>query len=470
MGVPSLFAYLSRKYGQITFININTKKNVKSKLDQKLYFDFNCLIHPIINDCINEHLNSNIEGPLDLSIVFTKILNYTNKVISLIDNVKTVYIIFDGVAPRAKMNQQRIRRFLSVKNNSEERRKVFDTNCISPGTDFMNKLADFLRSSYHDNQKIIISDTLEAGEAEHKIMYIIKDDPEHVNNIIYGLDADLIMLSLACFKPIKLLRENTLNYNSAEFLMYHVSGVKKAILDDIYNLVDEGYHQFLNPKDIIKDFIYVNFFIGNDFMPGLKAFEIQQNGIDYIMSIYTELINKYNGQFKIINKFQLDNMALCEFLSELSDVLDVDNGSNNNGDIKVQKVNDKQYLSYIKTSLWVLKYYYLKKCPSFGWYYSYHYSPCLSGLIEYLQRNTVSSKFDESPAVSFEVQLLCILPKESKEIVSEKCRDVFDKFPKYYPDVGDYTIDLNGKKFEWQSTVILPFIKIEDIIDTINTI
>lgn len=465
MGVPSLFAYLSRKYGNITFLN----KNVKSKLDQKLYFDFNCLIHPIINDCINEHLQQNSKEPLDLSIVFTKILNYTNKIISLVDNVKTVYIIFDGVAPRAKMNQQRTRRFLSVKNNSEERRKVFDTNCISPGTEFMGQLSEFLRTAYHGNANVIISDTLEPGEAEHKIMYIIKDDPERVNNIIYGLDADLIMLSLACYKPIKLLRENTLNYNQSEFLLYHISGVKKALLDDIYNSIEPEYHNLLNPKDIIKDFIYLNFFIGNDFIPGLSSFEIQQNGIDYILSIYTELINKYNGNFKIINKFQLDNLALCEFLSELSGILDVDiSGSRKEIDKDKARKDNKVYLSYIKTSLWVLQYYYLKKCPSFGWYYSYHYAPDLKGLIDYLQSNSVSSKFDGSPAVSFNVQLLCILPKESKGIVPEELQFVFDKFPRYYPGPDEYTIDLNGKKFEWQSTVLLPFINVNEITDAIN--
>lgn len=60
----------------------------------------------------------------------------------------------DGVAPRAKMNQQRSRRFRSAKEAKEAREKAiergeqvesdgnsaFDSNCITPGTEFMAKL------------------------------------------------------------------------------------------------------------------------------------------------------------------------------------------------------------------------------------------------------------------------------------------------------------------------------------------
>jgi 5'-3' exoribonuclease 1 len=65
-----------------------------------------------------------------------------------------LYLAVDGVAPRAKMNQQRSRRFRSAKEAevtaSEiiarggvnlESHKRFDSNCITPGTDFMLKLS-----------------------------------------------------------------------------------------------------------------------------------------------------------------------------------------------------------------------------------------------------------------------------------------------------------------------------------------
>lgn len=63
----------------------------------------------------------------------------------------------DGVAPRAKMNQQRGRRFRSAKEATDLIEKAkqkgetlptesrFDSNCITPGTAFMARLQDALK-------------------------------------------------------------------------------------------------------------------------------------------------------------------------------------------------------------------------------------------------------------------------------------------------------------------------------------
>lgn len=160
----------------------------------------------------------------------------------------------DGVAPRAKMNQQRSRRFRTAKEAQEVREKAeskgeklpdekaFDSNCITPGvccifqfqvlsfmlapfigTPFMARLSEQLR--YFVNKKIsedanwrdievVLSGHEVPGEGEHKIMEYIRlsraqpDYNPNIRHCLYGLDADLIMLGLLSHDPhFCLLRE-----------------------------------------------------------------------------------------------------------------------------------------------------------------------------------------------------------------------------------------------------------------------
>jgi 5'-3' exoribonuclease 1 len=103
----------------------------------------------------------------------------------------SVYMAIDGVAPRAKLNQQRSRRFRSAKDTAEatkdlpaSEKNVFDSNCITPGTEFLAKVSEhiqyFIRKKLKEDPlwhglTVIFSGHDIPGEGEHKIMQHIRE-------------------------------------------------------------------------------------------------------------------------------------------------------------------------------------------------------------------------------------------------------------------------------------------------------
>ncbi|KAF8835247.1 putative 5-3 exonuclease, partial [Paxillus ammoniavirescens] len=155
-----------------------------------LYLDFNGIIH----NCSHPN-DEDAHFRMSEEQIFTSIFAYVDLLFGKMKPKKLFFMAVDGVAPRAKMNQQRSRRFRTAKEASEVRakaeakgeelpaEKAFDSNCITPGTVFMAKLSDQLR--YFINKKItedanwrdiqvVLSGHEVAGEGEHKIMEYIR--------------------------------------------------------------------------------------------------------------------------------------------------------------------------------------------------------------------------------------------------------------------------------------------------------
>ena len=209
-------------------------------------FDLNCAIHPCCAGKTNENE------------MFSSILEKINECIKLTGVKDIIYIAIDGPAPRMKMEQQRQRRL-----KSSQEKKIWDTNQITPGTPFMERLNKFLTDKLNTFKVMtVFSDSNEPGEGEHKIMNFLDENVEKDTvSVVYGLDADLIMLSMIRDHNIYLLRERT-EYNienlNSEYIYLDVQLLKNCVVE---NIKDTGLKDIIQISDdkILRDYLFFHF-------------------------------------------------------------------------------------------------------------------------------------------------------------------------------------------------------------------
>jgi len=249
-----------------------------------------------------ERIKDKIEGVENTKekieeLLITEVLRYTKYLIcDVIKPSKLTYISLDGPAPRAKMVQQRSRRYKGYKDklfNQEMKRKYnisadkyeWDRSAnISPGTEFMEKLSSSLVSSmktkffstHNPKMEFILSNSNVPGEGEHKFLNTIRSmiklkSKENSPVYIYGKDADLIVLAISTHKNnLHIIRE--VGSESDEMLKRMYQDYEFLNLD-IDNL-RIGFNKELTrtfPRDtkfdetrILNDYIFLTFLVGND--------------------------------------------------------------------------------------------------------------------------------------------------------------------------------------------------------------
>lgn len=707
MGVPKFFRWLSERYpvvnqrlgrvpkketilehyGELPETRLAAPDplsvcSVSPEIDH-LYIDMNGIIHGCSHN--NNSADDDTEAVNEISEaeIFTNICYYLDRIVKdIVQPQKLVYMAIDGVAPRAKLNQQRSRRYRSCnegliettvfdahkkklqeqqsqqphENNhsvspidsdesseddeddqgieevepgrfsgkiegtvaeTELTEAQFHSNSITPGTPFFSRCTAHIehfikyKLSTDDawkNLEVIFSGPNTPGEGEHKIMQFIREQRQcsgynpNLRHCIMGQDGDLIMLGLITHEPnLVLLREQVI------FDAKRRDRMERAVAaNPIHGYIHNSNFEYLHmnvlrdyfayefetsnvvpgsPWDIeqcLDDFVFLTYFVGNDFLPHMPAMDIADEAFDLLFYTYRSQRKSwrresprkkpylvYQGKIvcgkrlqkflqvlgrhelsyfefkksnddldqerKLQEKYGMNTIPSDEVLAvkEASDreqfreriiqkrdashvpgfkpvlsarptktdneeeltehmgnLLKIAVGKGKEFEVYDQDLKGRYYSdkfgfgpfdadkhvklreSYIEGLVWNLRYYF-EGCPSWEWYYPYHYGPMLSDLVDVdkmLSRISFKDK-KGTPLRPFE-QLLSCMPPSHAEVLPEPYRglmtDPNSPIVDFYP--LSFTIDMNGKRWPWEAVVLLPFIDSPRLLEAVSKV
>lgn len=416
---------------------------------------------------------------------------------------KRIVLCVDGPAPLSKQNQQRQRRFKSVKENTNS---GFDSTCITPGTEFMDSLNTYIDWYIHThlqewNIEVVFSSEKVPGEGEHKLInYIRKYGNKKESYCIYGLDADLIMLALGTHHTKMYVLRDDLYNDDYEFMCIDIQSIRKIIIEQMRWNVQSSYR--FDNKMAINDFIFLCFMTGNDFLPNIPSIEIIQDGIELILRIYRETsmyghITKYVGTelgselrfnpiplsvfFNALGKYEKENIdkkinkrqrvfpdplldSCTEYNQSGKKQVCIDTYRATYNRVHFGNMDQKTLChSYLEGMQWVISYY-INGISNWKWFYPFHYSPFASALSTHCCSFKQPPYKPSKPTTPFQ-QLLCVLPPSCSYLLphplSHLLSDTSSPLKKYCPDT--FEIDLSGKRKEWEGTVILPMVDFKTV-------
>lgn len=232
----------------------------------------------------------------------------------------------------------------------------FDSNCITPGTPFMQRLSRCLHYYIHErlnnnpawkDLKVFLSDANVPGEGEHKIMDYIRRQraqPDHDANtqhVLCGADADLIMLGLATHEPnFTIIREEFLPNKprpcevcgSIGHEMNNCDGLAAAAAAPTISIGSEVKFIFVrlpvlreylkrtlampnlpfeyNFERVLDDWVFMCFFVGNDFLPHLPSLEIREGAVDRLVELYKKCVYKTSGYLTDSGEVNLERVQM----------------------------------------------------------------------------------------------------------------------------------------------------------------
>lgn len=546
MGIPSYFSYIIKNHSNI-IRDLKFIRNVAKVNFQSMYMDCNSLIYDAVRKIEKDQdaqgtdtQGTGTQGTTFEDRVIQCVIQKIQTHVSIIAPTNTLYIAFDGVAPFAKMEQQRIRRYkntflatlnfeqgkrLSESEYKQQTSKSWNTSAITPGTQFMNTLSHRIKAAFTNPvminklqvKNILVSGADEPGEGEHKMFQHLRETASKYDNIaVYGLDSDLIMLSLIHYfycHNIYIFRESaSFSGNFArksqpdEPLFLNIHKLAKHIMQE---MGCSTYH-----KGRVYDYIFMCFLLGNDFLPHFAAFNLRTTGIYTLIELYIKHIGSYTNRGFIddkTNKIQwkwvhlyisecakIEHKMLVEEYKQRdkleSMVFDESDraamfentpillrgdekyicpeevgwehryykvaflDSLNTSDSLNTKFTKRVCINYLEGLEWVFKYY-TQGCPHWRWKYNYHYPPLMCDLTKYVpltDTTFIDSTETNNKPFSPNVQLAYVIPKVNHELLPINVQLVLKKYPEQFPDLETLKFKWIGCRYFWESHILLP--------------
>lgn len=492
MGIPSYFKRL-----------LQTKKTILLRTVPKqvdaLSIDFNCIVYtclrstelPSYPGSEDEELHKSWEGKL-----LGEVCGTLKEIHESAGSPKRVYVAVDGVVPMAKIRQQRMRRFKSVWWAEKEvemgvRRRGeprWDTNAITPGTAFMDSLT-YRVGEFCKQKGWEFSSANEKGEGEHKLMRWLRANKEIVNSVIFGLDADLILLSMLYAKL----------HSKQVWLMREKSEFQDAGANCKYMYLDiEQLLNSLGHEEYLLDYIVGMSLLGNDFLPHGLTLKIKDNGHERLL---LELNSLHEKGLRLVEQetIQLDSLKVLIGAFAKSEEDDMKKAIKKKSQMKSmapRNETEKQMLpvqslplewnaekifgtsqtlseewretyrhytpkeacaSYIYGLQWILDYYLGKQVVT-CWYFHWSLPPLWSDLYTYLDGCRIPRYIPPADVnLQPQEQLALVLPMESWHLVRDtNLRTLPSLLPQFWP--SSFGFLSFGRSWMWECEAEIPIL------------
>ena len=492
MGIPSYYKRLIDRFPKL----VQRGKTISDAL----LMDFNCLIYQCVRSDSLPVYTADSRDEWEKALI-EAVKKYTVKVWEEAGRPPKVLIAVDGVVPMAKIRQQRLRRFKSRWMAAKEvelgvrKGEVWDTNAITPGTEFMEKLGTGLRV-LAAARGWTVSCAAEPGEGEQKVMaWVRATDLAGKSVVVYGLDADLIVLSLLAITrqqvgSWKLLRELTefQGGKADTFATLDIKELLKLLIPDA-----------MTPAEYIMEYVCGMSFLGNDFLPHSLSVKMREGGHELLCRTLSDL-HKDGKRLVVNEKVNLETVsALVSMWSKDEEAWIAENFAHKYKMRAPQPRNERERLmspldrlplewaeesaiwsqrgmlagwegiyqnkwlhgagpeqtvrEYVRGLQWILDYY-LGKPVSFSWYFPWNVPPLWSDLkmeITAIEANPVTAP------VAPQEQLAMVLPMDSWWLVRDsRLRALPGKLPAYWPKkFGFFSV---GRRWMWECEAEVPIL------------